>query len=231
MEHMEHQASQEATKEETKTESTPSETTPSPKRKFKPSKRATTAAGLILIVLIILATLYQFRSVFIAATVNGSPVSRLTVVKELEKRSGKSALDEIITKKLIADEAKAKGISVNKEEIDAEIKKIEEQVAKQGGVTFTDMLKEQGLTEKDVREQIMIRKQLEKLLAEKTQVTDEEVNQFLSTRKAPPTEGMSSEDLFNQTKEGLKQQKFNQEAGQWVEELRTKADIQYFVNY
>jgi len=39
----------------------------------------------ILLGLVLLAGLYYFRGVFFVATVNGSPISRIRVVQELEK--------------------------------------------------------------------------------------------------------------------------------------------------
>ncbi len=59
-------------------------------------------------VIIAAALLYYFRSAFVAATVNGQPISRLSLVRELEKQGGKQAMDSLITKTLIDQEAKKK---------------------------------------------------------------------------------------------------------------------------
>ncbi len=51
---------------------------------------------------VLLVLFNAFKGQFIAATVNGSSISRWSLIQELEKQSGKSTLDTMITKKLIA---------------------------------------------------------------------------------------------------------------------------------
>ena len=183
-----------------------------------------------LVVIIIGGGLYYFKGVFIAATVDGSPVSRLSVVSELEKKAGKNVLDTLITKKLIESEMKKSGIVVESGDIDTEVSKIEAQIAGQG-VTLEQALAEQGMTVDELREQIMISKSLEQILADKIAVSDEEIDQYLSANSAIAPKGTSSDDLKNQAQEQLKGQKFNTEAAKWVSDLRAKADIRYYTQY
>ena len=73
-----------------------------PEVAFKKRQFISTKTAIIIAVIIILAALvYYYKGLFIAATINGSPITRLAVIKELEKASGKQALDSLITKKLI----------------------------------------------------------------------------------------------------------------------------------
>ena len=104
-----------------------------PETSVKKRKFINTKTAIIVAVIIILAALaYYYKSLFIAVTVNGSPITRLAVIEELEKVSGKQVLDSLITKKLINGEAIKKGVSVTSEEVDAEIKNIENQIKAQG---------------------------------------------------------------------------------------------------
>ena len=64
-------------------------------------------------VVIFLASLQYSKGLLVAATVNGSPISRWAVIGNLEKQAGKQALDSLITEKLI--ESKLGEISVSKE--------------------------------------------------------------------------------------------------------------------
>ena len=171
-----------------------------------------------------------FKGVFIVAQVNGSPISRLSVIQELEKQAGKNVLDTMITKKLINDEIKKQGVVVTAADIDAEIKKTEAQIGAQGG-TLEMALAGQGMTLDELREQIMINKALEQILADKIVVSDEEVSQYLSTAKTPAAQGLSSADQAAQAQEQLKGQKFSKEASQWVKDLKAKAAIDYYVQY
>jgi len=179
---------------------------------------------------LILTSLFFAKGLFIAATLNGSPISRLSVIKDLEKQSGKQTLESIITQKLINTELAKQNISVSKEEVDEEIKKIEAQVTSQGG-TLKDALAQQNMTEEKLREQITIQKKLEKLLADKVAVSDTEIDAYIKENKTTPPKDVKIEDFRKQLGDQLKQQKFQQEAQKWVTDLKTNAKINYYVNY
>lgn len=181
-------------------------------------------------VILIALGLFLVKGLLIAATVNGSPISRLSVVEELEKRSGKQALESLIQKKLIETELNKKGITVNKEEVDDKIKKIEAQVESQGG-TLKDALSRQGMTEEQFRDQVTIQKKIEKLLADKIQVSQEEIDAYIKNNKIAPPKGIKIEDFKKQLDGQLKQQKLQQEAQKWISDLTTSAQIKYYVNY
>lgn len=170
------------------------------------------------------------KSLVIAATVNGSPISRLSVVRALEKQSGKAALESIIQKKLIETELNKQNVTVTQEEVDAEIRMIEQEVSGQGG-TLKAALEAQGVTEEALREQITIQKKLEKVLSDKVQVSDADVEALKKQNDLKPAEGQKEEDFNKGLKEQLKRQKFQEEAGKWVENLTKSAKINYYVQY
>jgi len=192
----------------------------------------TTKTFVVVLVLFVLVSVifYMYRGVFIVAMVNGSPISRLSVVRELESKAGSSIVETMITKKLIDGEMKKSNITVDEADIDAEMKKIEGQISAQGG-TLEEALASQGMTVTDLRDQVVISKQLEEALGEKVTVSDEEVNQYMTDNKALLPKGTNSEDLKEQIRAQLKEQKFNTEAEKWVNDLKEKAKIQYFVQY
>ncbi len=87
---------------------------------------------IVVFVLIIAALVYYEKGLVVAATVNGSPISRFAVIQELEKKSGKAALDSLITKKLIDEEASKKGVVITDVDVQTELGAIEKQVTSQG---------------------------------------------------------------------------------------------------
>ncbi len=187
-------------------------------------------AIMIAALIIVLAVLYSARGLFVAATVNGSPIGRMSVVSQLEKASGQKLLDTLITKKLIAQEVAKEGKKVTEEEIAAEIKKLEDQIAAAGSGALEDLLAQQGMTMTDLRDQIIVQKQLEQLLGEKIAVTDEEVTEYITKNKlAIPAEQM--EAARTEIGDQMKQQKMSTEGQKLVAELRAKASISYFVHY
>lgn len=196
--------------------------------KFKKPKPIVIAIGVAVILIIV--ALFFAKGIFVAAMVNGSPISRLSVIQELEKQGGKQALEAIIDKKLIETELNKQKVSATKEEVDTEIDKIKAQVTAQGG-TLEMALAQQGMTEEKLREQITIQKKLEKLLADKVAVTEAEIDTYIKDSKATPPKDMKMEDFRKQISNQLKQQKFQQEAQKWVADLTASAKIKYYVNY
>ncbi|MES2216704.1 MAG: SurA N-terminal domain-containing protein [Patescibacteria group bacterium] len=183
----------------------------------------------IIVVVIILVLIFG-RGLFLAASVNGVSISRSALNKELQKQGGKQVLEGMINKKLIETELNKQKVTVTKEEVDAEIKKIEEKIAAQGG-TLSEMLKEQGLTEADLRTQITTQKKLEKVLADKVTVTDAEIDAYIKDSKAVIPKDMKPEDFRKSISDQIKGQKFSQEAQKWVADLTAKAKIKYYVNF
>jgi foldase protein PrsA len=196
----------------------------------KKSIKISIKTAIIIVVIIALGILvYFYKGLFIAATVNGSPISRLTIIQKLEKASGKNLLDSLVTEKLIQDEANAKKIVVSNDEINAEIKKIQDQVTAQGG-TLDAALSAQGMNTDDLKKQIILQKEMEKLVADKINVTDQEVAQYIKDNKISIPSGQEAA-TNDQVKNELRNQKLNTEAQALISDLKAKAKIRYFVNY
>ncbi len=184
---------------------------------------------IIAVVIVVGALAYIYKGSFIVATVNGNPISRLAVIGKLEKASGKKTLDSLITQKLIADELDKKKITVTDDEINADIKNIEDQIAAQGS-TLAQALTAQGMTTADLKDQVSINLRMEKLLADKTQVSDDEISQYIKDNKLTVPKGQEAR-YNDQIRNQLKSNKINQAAKDWVSSIRSQASIRYFVNY
>jgi foldase protein PrsA len=196
--------------------------------KFKRPRPLFIVIGIIIILAILI--LIFGKGTFLAASVNGSSISRRAVTKELEKQGGKQVLEEMVNKKLVETELNKQNITITKEEVDAEIKKIEERFAAQGG-TFAEVLAEQGMSEADVREQIITQKKLEKVLADKVTVNEVEIDAYIKDSKVTIPAGMKTEDFRKDIAEQIKAQKYPQEAQKWIADLTAKAKIKYYVTY
>jgi len=186
-------------------------------------------AGLFAVLFIIGAFLFT-RGYIIAVTVNGTPISRLAIISELEKQGGKQALEAAIQEQLIKNTLEGKDIFIEDSVVEEEIKLIEENVKSQGG-TLEAALEQQGMTLSVLREQIKTQKGIEVAIADKLTISDEDVASY--SEKAgieKPTE-MSENEFVDAIKEQLKQQKFQEEAASWVQNLTDSADITYYVSY
>lgn len=190
---------------------------------------------ILVVILVILGGLfaiaYRFKGLVLAAMVDGKPISRFKVIDQLERQGGKQTLDVLVNKQLIANEAKAKNISVSGSEIDEVIKKYEDTYSGEGdGMTLDQLLEEQGLTREDLREEITLQKQVEKLVADKIQVSDEEVQAFITENKVAVAKE-TEEETKSQVREQLKQDKVEEASSQLLSDLREKAKVRTFVDY
>lgn len=186
--------------------------------------------ALIAVILVVAAGLFFAKSLFVVAVVNGTPIMRLAIVKELEKRSGKQALESIITKKLVDDELKKKNISISDEEVAQEIQKIEAQIAQQGG-TLQAILDGQGMSRAELSEQIASQKKLEKLFSSTVTVSDEDVATYIKNTKTTILEGEEGKAQTAQLKDQLRQQKLSSEIDQWIADIKKAASITYLKTY
>lgn len=202
--------------------------TPKSKLAIKKEHRPYFIIALVIIILGIL--LYMFRGLFIVAMVNGQPITRLQLIQDLEKQYGKQALNTLVTKALIQQEAKKQGVSVSDKDVQDEIKKIETSLTAQGQ-SLDQVLSMQGRTKASIVEDIRLQKLVEKMLAKNITISDKEVNDYIEQNKDSLPEASSSATIKEQIREQLKQQKFSLEVNTWMQNLQKNAKTTYFVNY
>ncbi len=183
----------------------------------------------IVIVIVLLALAYYFKGVFVVALVNNHPISRLSVIRMLEKQSGTDVVNRLINNQLIEQEAKKQKISVSQSDVDKAISSYKDQLTSQG-TTLDDLLKQQNVTTAQFNDDVLLELQLEKLLGNKIAVTDDEVNQYITANKVTIQAGQDAQ-VKAQIREQLKQSKVNSAAPTYLADLRTKANIKIFVNY
>jgi parvulin-like peptidyl-prolyl isomerase len=183
----------------------------------------------LIIIALILAAFY-LKGLFVVALINGEPISRLTIIQELEKQGGKQALSSLVNQTLILQEAKKKNVQVIQAEIDKAEKKIEDSLKAQGQSLDT-ALAMQGMTRKDLALQLKLRSLVEKLLADKIKVTEKEIADYIEKNKSTFPATLTSDQIKTSVEEQLKQQKMASESQSWIEGLKKNAKINYFVNY
>lgn len=185
---------------------------------------------IVVIVLVVLLAAYALKGLFIAALVNGKPIYRLDVISQLEQQSGGQVLEAMVNEAIIKNELKKQNITVSQEEINAEVKKISDLLTSQQQ-TLDEALKQRGMSRKDLEEQIVLNKGVEKLLGKDITVTDSEISAFIEQNKAFLPEASSEAELQAQAKEQLIQQKISEKYQTWVDNARKNANILYFVDY
>ncbi len=174
--------------------------------------------------------LYFFKSVFVAAWVNGTPISRIALITQLEKQTGQQTLDGLVDKALILQEGKKSGVIISKQTLADEVKKIEESLKTQGR-ELDSALKERGQTRSDLNDQIRIQKIIENILGKNISVTQEELKLYFDSNKDVFEKDAKFENVKSQIQDQLMQSKLFAEYQKWIVDLRNKAKIYYFVKY
>ncbi|WP_110933760.1 peptidylprolyl isomerase [Paenibacillus bouchesdurhonensis] len=139
------------------------------------------AAALVIVLLLPLAG----GKKDVVATVNGTKITQAELYNELVKASGgeqaKQALEAMITKTLITQEAKKKNIVVSEEDIQSEIDNYTKSF---GSLEILEqMLQQYGMTLDDLKQEAELNVMVSKLLEDKTNVTDEEVKETFEMYK------------------------------------------------
>ena len=197
------------------------------RKKLKKDKKAVV---FLITVFFGFGALYFLKGQLIVAMVNGRPVSRLALIKKMEKQAGKVTLDTLITETLILQEAKKQNVVVVDEEVDQEIKKLEDDLARQGQ-DLNELLSLQGSTKDTLRERMRIQKIIERIVGRDIQVTDEEIETYLEQNKEFIPEDADLEEVKTDIKGQLTQQKLNEKIQTWIKSLNESADIKYFLEF
>lgn len=195
-------------------------------RGFFKKKEVLFALGII--VLLVIA--YFAKGLFVAATVNNQPISRIEVIKQLEKQSGKQVVETMVTRALIEQEAAKKNINITQKDIDAETKRIESQFKEQGQ-DLNSLLQSQGITRDQFEDEVKVQVTVQKILGDSVKLSDQEFNQALEQYKETLAEEENQEAAKKTLRGQLEQQKLAQKYQEWIAELRKNAQVNYFVSY
>ncbi len=184
----------------------------------------------IVVIAILGLGLYYMRGMFVAAVVNGQPISRLEVVKETEKQKGKETLAALVRNNLIQQEAAKNKVSVSDKEVGDEIKRLEGVMSKQGQ-KLDDALAMQAMTRDDLKKLIRLDKLVSKMVSKDVRVSDEEVSAYIEKNKDVLPKDADEAKMKSDVKESLRQQKTSEKVRTWLADLEKRAKVIYFVQY
>ncbi|MCL6520768.1 MAG: peptidyl-prolyl cis-trans isomerase [Firmicutes bacterium] len=120
-------------------------------------------------------------------SVNGQPISQAELLQTLAAQPGgtqqlASAVDQIISERLIDQEAQRKGIRVTTREVDDQLAQTRKQFA--SDQAYQQALAQAGLTEDVLRRNIRINLELEKLLGGDVKITDQQMRDYFQQNHA-----------------------------------------------
>jgi len=162
------------------------------------------------------------------AKVNGQTITRLEYYKELEKKSGAAVLDDLITQKIIYQEAKSKNITITSDQINSELNNIKQSIEAQGS-TLDSVLAYQGVTYEQLLENIKIQLILESLLKDQINVTDEEIKDKYDQNKDVYGTDKTFDDLKNDIKFQIFQEKITNAYQTWIQDKKNSAAVEKYL--
>ena len=179
-----------------------------------------------IIILLIALALWFLKDQVIVAMVNGKPITRFQVIKELEKQGASQVLDSLVTMELVKQVIDKSAIEIDEEAIKQQMTEIEENLSAQGQ-NLDDILVAQNLTRADVEKDIKLNLQLDKILADKIQVSEEEVLEYFETNKEFLGEDANFEEMKADIEAQVIQEKRATAQQEWLETIRGEANIRY----
>lgn len=184
----------------------------------------------VAIVLALIGVLFAASRMWVVAWVDNKPITRWELYKLLEKRDEGKTTEELIVQSLLRSEGSKQRQNVSDAEIEAEIKKVEEQ---QGGAAQLDqILQVNRTTREDFRKLVELQLIKQKLFGQGVNITDEDVNKYIEENKdsLPPgimdkPESSEAAKLRDSAKEQLRQMKINENFNKWLEETMQSSRV------
>lgn len=193
----------------------------------RPSKTNKARMAAMLLVLIVLAGgLYLYNRYWNIAIVNGQGISRLEYYKALDKQAGKQALEQMVQEDLIEQEALKKNLKIEQSVVDAQIATIEAQIKAQGQTLDSALLAE-GMTKADLEKQIRLQKIAEQLSKSTKEITQKQIDDFLTQNAAQLPKTATKEELQSLAKSEIEKQDSSSAITTWLSGLKTNAKIIY----
>lgn len=112
----------------------------------------------------------------VVARVNGEIITRNDLYDAMVMQTGQDTLDNLISKKIIEQEAEKQNIKVSDADIEKELKKLAEYYG--GQDAFEQTVASSNMSMDDVKKDVVLNVQLEKLMGSKITVTDEEIKKY-----------------------------------------------------
>lgn len=172
-------------------------------------------------VVILVGVLFASSKYWVVAWVDNKPITKFELYSLLEKRDDNRTKEELIVERLLTSEGAKKQAAVSDSEVNAEIKKIEEQ---QGGAQQLDqILGIQKLSREDFRKLVKLQLLKQKLFGEGVNIADQDVDKYIEENKdSIPASALSNPEsseaaqLKENVKEQLKQMKINENFNNWL---------------
>lgn len=140
------------------------------------------AVAVVVLAVLLMQQPQDDRSV--VATVNGDEITRDQLFDSMFARGGQEALENLITRKLIIQEAEKKGITVSEEEVDGEVRSIIDDSFQGSEEDFIAALDFYGLNMEDFREDAYLNLLVRKVAMDEIDLSETAAREFYDENSA-----------------------------------------------
>ncbi len=179
---------------------------------------------IILVISILLLAVIR-KDLFVAALVNGQPISNLELQTRLNQQFKTQTLTQMVNEKLLQQEAAKKGIVIAQSDLDTKVKEVENQYG--GADAFNSILSQQGMNMVDFLAQIKLQLTVEKLYSSEASPSGADIDKFMSDNKDLPEATEPAKFRETVTKQ-VSQQNLAKVFNEKFQALKQAAKIQIF---
>ncbi|MCR3922886.1 MAG: peptidylprolyl isomerase [Firmicutes bacterium] len=133
---------------------------------------------IILLVITIAGAIFVNQRSEVVATVNGEKITKDQLYEAFVANGGSTVLEQLVSDRIITQEAKNLGVEVTEEELDAQIEKLIAENYYGMEEYFQQALDQYGITKETLKESMRPELLLLGIVRSKTEVTDEEVEAY-----------------------------------------------------
>jgi len=184
-------------------------------------------SAVLIVILIVIAVTGTGCSRNSVAKVNGEAISETELNARLKTRAGKQVLEQMITEKLILQEAKKRKVTISDKQIDDRVAQIKKQFPDEKA--FQDNLNANNMTIDQVREQLKLQLIVKELLKKKLVPTDAEMKTYFERNKDTVYKDKKYKDVKKDIEGNLRQKNIYEGTQDLIKQLKDKAEIENYL--
>lgn len=177
---------------------------------------------IILIIVGLLILAYYKKGWFIAATVNGQPITSIDVYQRMSKLYKERTLTQMVNETILQQEATKKGVTVTPQQINDKVAEQEKQYG--GAQSFEMLLAQQGISRDDFLRQTKLQLLVEKLYENDIKPSDDEIKKFMDDNASSP-EATEPAKFKQMASDSVKQDKLSKVFSEKFQQLKKDAKV------
>lgn len=199
------------------------ETNQSPVVSPRPSRKK---LFLVIVAALLAYLVWKNKSLFVVATINNMPISRIELDQIMVDQYGQQTLDNLITKKLVENEISKQNITVSDSEVDSKVKEVETTLPQ--GMSLEQALQMQGLSLTEFKNQLKLQIAVNKHFDSQVQISDQDIDNYIKENEALLTASDSASQR-EEARNSIKNSKISEMVNNWINDLRSQAKIVKYI--